>query len=127
MDESFFVAWRPGGLPVLLGIYGANAYWVAQRTREFGIRIALGASRRDVLRLVFTAGGRSCLAGIVIGSILALGAGRLLNSWLSGVSSYDPVTFIGVPLLLAAAMAASSFVPARRATSVNHAIALRHE
>jgi putative ABC transport system permease protein len=118
-----------GGLAVclsLLGIYGANAYLVAQRTREFGIRIALGASRRDVLRLVFTAGGTSYLTGIVIGSVVALGAGRLLNSWLYGVSSYDPVTFIGVPLLLAAAMVASCFVPARRATSVDPAIALRH-
>jgi predicted permease len=110
-----------------LGLYGAIAYSVSQRTREFGVRIALGGRRRDVLILVMKEGLWQALAGIIAGAILALAAARAMAGLLFGVTSTDPLTFAGVALLLLATTAAACYIPARRATRVDPMVALRYE
>ena len=118
------------GLAILLaavGLYGLVAYAVAQRTREIGIRMALGADRTDVLRLVTGQGARLVLAGIVAGVIASAGALQILRSMLFGASPVDPGVFALVSLLLALVALVASYIPARRATSVDPMIALRSE
>jgi putative ABC transport system permease protein len=110
-----------------IGIYGVLSYSVAQRAREIGIRMALGAQRRDVLRLVLAQGGRISLAGILIGSAASLGLTRLLSKLLFSVSAVDPLTFVAVAVLLALVAMAASYLPARRTLRVDPLIALRHE
>ena len=119
-----------GGLALLLacvGLYGLVSYDVARRTREIGIRSALGAARRDVLRLVLTQGMRLALAGAVVGIALALGLTRYAKELLFGVKPVDPVTFLLVTLLLLSVTLLACFVPARRATRVDPVVALRYE
>jgi putative ABC transport system permease protein len=118
------------GLALVLasvGIYGVIAYGVAQRTQEFGIRIALGARRRDVLRLVLGQGTRLTLLGIGLGIIASLFVTRLLATFLYGVSPTDPFTFGAVALLLALVALVACYIPARRATRVDPMVALRYE
>ncbi len=110
-----------------VGIYGLIAYSVAQRTQELGIRIALGAQRRDVLRLVLAQGTRLTLLGMAIGVLAALALSRLLATLLFAVSATDPLTFAGVAALLAIVALAACFIPARRATCVDPIVALRYE
>jgi putative ABC transport system permease protein len=98
---------------------------VAQRTREIGVRMALGAQRSSVLRLVLAQGLRLTLAGVALGLIGSLAGARLLQGLLFGVGVHDPMTFAGVPVLLALVAAIACYVPARRAASVDPAIALR--
>ncbi len=114
-------------LLAVIGIYGIVSYAVAQREREVGIRIALGAARTDVLRLVMGRTGRLAAAGLALGLVVALGLGRLLAHLLYGVSGSDPVTFLAVPTLLLVVVAAACYVPARRATKVDPVVALRAE
>jgi putative ABC transport system permease protein len=110
-----------------VGIYGLIAYSVTQRTQELGIRIALGAQRRDVLRLVLALGTRLTLLGVSIGVFAALALSRLLSTLLFGVSATDPLTLAGVVGLLAFVALLACFIPARRATRVDPIVALRYE
>jgi macrolide transport system ATP-binding/permease protein len=110
-----------------VGLYSVMAYVVSQRTREVGIRMALGAQRRDVLQLITSQGMRLALVGVVIGFALSLALARALSSVLIGVSAYDLTTFVAGPLLLAAVAFVACLIPARRATKVNPLVALRYE
>jgi predicted permease len=126
-------AWTLGGFGLLalalaaIGIYGVVSYSVAQRTREIGVRVALGAGRSDVLRLVMGEGLSVVGLGLLAGLALAFAATRLIGGFLYGVGANDPVTFAGVPLLLGAIAAAAGYLPARRATKVDPMVALRYE
>ncbi|MCU1267451.1 MAG: hypothetical protein JWM21_3769 [Acidobacteria bacterium] len=110
-----------------VGLYSVMAYVVSQRTREVGIRMALGAKRADVLKMITIQGMKLAVIGIVIGFVLSLGLSRVLSSVLIGVSAYDMTIFIAVPLLLALVAFVACLVPARRATRVNPLVALRYE
>jgi putative ABC transport system permease protein len=110
-----------------VGIFGVMAYWVSQRTREFGVRMALGAGTADVLRLVLRQSMIAVLAGVAVGILGSFALTRSMQSLLFGVKATDPLTFAGVALLLTLAALLASFVPARRATRVNPIEALRYE
>jgi ABC-type antimicrobial peptide transport system permease subunit len=137
MQASLFVhrigAWMLSGLGIValllsgVGIYGTLAYLVGRRTREIGVRIALGAARRDVLSLVLGRALRLTGIGLVIGLLLALGAGQLARSVLLGVSPRDPMTYANIAILLGVVAFVASWIPARRAARVNPLNALRAE
>ena len=110
-----------------VGIYGAMAYVVSQRTHEIGIRTALGAQRRDVLRLVMGDGAKIALFGIAIGIVGALALTRLMAGLLFDVKPTDPATFAAVAILLALVALAACYLPALRATRVDPMVALRYE
>jgi predicted permease len=131
-DRRFFMLLLGifAGLAVLLaavGIYGVISYTVAQRTREIGIRMVLGAGQMEALRVVVTQGMLPVLAGLAIGLAASFGLTRLLAGMLYGVKASDPVTFICVALVLAAVALIATLVPARRATKVAPVVALRYE
>jgi len=110
-----------------VGIYGVMSYTVSQRTREIGVRMALGAGRGDVLRGVLAQGAGRAGAGIAIGLAGSLILTRFLSTLLFGVGATDPVTFIAVATLLAAVSLLASYIPARRATRIDPIAALRCE
>jgi len=110
-----------------IGIYGVISYVVGQRTHEIGIRIALGAQQSSVLRLMLGEGMKMALIGVGIGVVLAIGLTRLLSKMVFGVSTTDPLTFIGVAALLAGVALFACYIPARRAMRVDPMVALRYE
>jgi putative ABC transport system permease protein len=140
-EENLFLAyWGPnvaagmatalGVLALVLatiGLYSVMTYAVSQRTREIGIRMALGAQVRDVLRLILSQGIRMTLIGIVPGLAGAFTLTRVFARMLLGVGATDAVTFVGVPLLLIAVAFLACYLPARRAARVDPLVALRHE
>jgi len=118
------------GLALLLasvGMYGVISYFVGQRTREIGVRVALGAQRRDVFGMVLGQGARLAGVGITIGLLAALAATRMMVSFLYGVQPIDPLTFAALPFLLLSIALLACYVPARRAMRVDPMVALRHE
>jgi predicted permease len=127
-----FTTWLLGGLSTtalllaIVGIYSVIAYTVSDRTQEMGIRIALGADRNDILRLVLRQGLTMAGAGIAVGLLFSFVLTRLLATLLYRVSATDPFTFIAGPLLFAAVALAASYLPARRATRVDPVLALRN-
>ena len=110
-----------------MGIYGVMSYSVSQRTHEIGVRMALGAERREVLRQVITRGLLLAVVGVVLGIAASLGLTRFISSQLYGVSAMDPVTFTGISLLLVGVALAACYIPARKAARVDPLVALRHE
>jgi ABC-type antimicrobial peptide transport system permease subunit len=127
-----WIAGSVGSLGVFLaalGLYGLAAFVVGQRTREIAIRMALGASPRDVRSMVLGQAARLGAIGMLVGVVLALGLGRLVQgvSLLVGVQRTDPATFGGMAMLMSAVLFAASYLPARRALSTDPAVALRVE
>ena len=110
-----------------LGVYGLMAGAVAQRTREFGIRVALGARDSDVMRLVLGQMSRLVAAGLAVGLALAIGAARFLSAFLYGISPWDAASFAAAIVLLASVALVAGYLPARRATRVDPIRALRYE
>jgi putative ABC transport system permease protein len=133
MEAPRFITLLLGGFAGLalvlacLGIYGVISYTVAQRTREIGIRMAVGAQKGEVLWMVIREGLRPALAGIAIGIVCALRLTRLLSSLLFGIKPADPVTFAAVALMLTGVAILACYIPARRATRVDPMVALRYE
>jgi predicted permease len=119
-----------GGIALLLaviGVYGVKSYVVSRRTREFGIRIAIGAHPRALLWQVLREGGRITTVGIGIGVLLALVTGKVLQGFLYGVDAVEPIVLVTAPLILFASSLLASYIPARRATKVDPTVALRSE
>ncbi|HEX3187366.1 MAG TPA: ABC transporter permease [Pyrinomonadaceae bacterium] len=128
MAASFSLAF--GVLAILLsavGLYSVMAYVVSQRTREVGIRMALGANRADVLKMITAQGMRLAVIGVALGLLLSLGLARALSSLLIGVSGYDVTTFVIVSVLLVLVAFIACYLPARRATKIDPLVALRYE
>ncbi|MGC2617237.1 MAG: FtsX-like permease family protein, partial [Terracidiphilus sp.] len=128
-----FSTWLVGGFAFIalvlgvVGLYGVIAYSVSQRTREIGVRMALGAQRSTVYKMVMRQAGWLTLAGISIGLVCAVGASMAMGKLLFGVQAWDAATLAAVALILGSASLAASFLPARRAASVNPTDALRAE
>jgi ABC-type antimicrobial peptide transport system permease subunit len=110
-----------------VGIYGVMAYSVTQRTREIGLRIAIGARPRDLLRMLIGQGLRLVGVGIIFGLAGGVAASRVLSSLLFGLSPFDPIAYAGVSLFLVMIALAAIYLPARRASRVDPMVALRHE
>ncbi len=113
----------------MAGIFSVLSYLVSMRTREIGVRMAMGAQPRDILYLIFRAGGRLVGLGLVIGILASLGVTRLLGAQLElfQARSFDPVSFLGVAVLIGSVTALACFIPARRATKVDPVVALRQD
>jgi len=122
---SFFAL--TGLAMAVIGLYGVMAYRAVQRTQEIGVRMALGARRSDILRLILSEGGRLIVAGTSIGLVAALALSRLLKSMLFSIGPHDPLSFAGVTVMLATVALLATLIPARRAASIEPSQALRTE
>jgi ABC-type antimicrobial peptide transport system permease subunit len=111
----------------VIGIYGVISYAVSQRSREIGIRLALGAQQSEVKRMFLLSGLALAGIGVAIGLVTAAGLMRLMKSLLFGISPLDPLTYVAAPVVLVAAAVLASYLPARRAAAVDPVIALRAE
>jgi hypothetical protein len=133
LDASYTgvtVSWMLGALALVLavgGVFGVFAYLVEERIREIGIRVALGAPHGQVVAALFGATRTALVAGLCVAAVLSFAAGRLLRDFLYGLSPLDPVAYLGTATLLAIAAIVATIIPARRATSVDPVVALRHE
>lgn len=110
-----------------IGLYGIVSYEVGRRTKEIGVRVALGAESRDVVQLFLRQGFGVVLAGVILGAALAFATTRLLNAWLFGVSSADPRSFAAAVIALLTATVIAAYLPTRRAVRVDPIVALRYE
>lgn len=110
-----------------LGIYGVISYMVSERTHEIGIRLALGAQRRSILAMVLRQGLALAIAGATVGLVGAVIVSRLMRGMLYGVKPTDPLTFVGVAVLLIVVALLACYIPARRAVGVDPLVALRYE
>jgi hypothetical protein len=116
-----------GLILAIVGVYGVMSYAVSQRTQEIGVRIALGAQKRDILRMIGRQGLLIVVSGLTVGVLAALAVGRMVSDFLVGVAPSDPITYVGVSILLAAVAGVATYVPTRRATRVDPMVALRYE
>ena len=116
-----------GLILALVGVFGVVSFTVSQRTNEIGIRLAMGAAQSSILRLILRQGVWIISAGLASGILLALAISRLVGNFISGVSPYDPLTYIGVSAILCAVALLACYVPARRAARVDPMVALRYE
>lgn len=114
-------------LLAIIGIYGVMAYSVQEQTHEIGIRIALGAQSREVLRLVLRQGMTLSLIGIAVGLVGSFALTPILSNFLFGVKAHDPLTFIAVSLILLSVSLLATYIPARKATTIDPMVALRYE
>ena len=125
---TLFAVFAGGALILaVIGIYGVMAYLVVTRTHEIGVRIALGATTRDVLKLIVGRGMKLTAIGVLIGVSGAYALTRLMRGLLFNISATDPLTFVLISLLLSLAAFLACYIPARRATKVNPLVALRYE
>ena len=124
------LAWAIGLLGLTLatvGVFGVFAYAVEERRREIGVRLALGAARQQIVRMLLLTSGRAMIFGLAAGLVLSLGCGPVLRAYLFGLSPLDPIAYGMVTLLLAAAAGLATVVPARRACRVDPAVTLRED
>jgi predicted permease len=127
---SVAISWLIGSLALLLaigGVFGVFSYLVEERSREIGIRMALGARRRQVVALLFGTTRTSLVAGLVLATLLSFAAGRALRAFLYGLSPLDPLAYAGAAALLVLAAVAATIIPARRALRIDPVVAIRHE
>jgi len=110
-----------------VGIYGVVSYSVRQRTQEIGVRLAIGAARRDVLTLIVGGGMKLAIGGVVLGLAGALGAAQLITAMLFNVTPFDPASYVATAALLLTIAAVACYVPARRAMNVDPLVAIRQE
>ena len=110
-----------------VGVYGVISYLAGQRTREIGVRMALGAKRQDVARMMLGEAARVALLGVAVGLVGALAVTRLMAKLIFGISAHDPLTFVAVSILLSLVALAACYIPARRASKVDPMVALRYE
>jgi predicted permease len=116
-----------GLILAVVGVYGVMSYAVSQRTQEIGVRMALGAQRRDILGMIGRQGVVIVASGLTVGLLAALAAGRLVSDFLVGITPSDPITYAGVSFLLATIACVATYVPTHRATKIDPMVALRYE